>query len=80
VLRPGGCLVLSVDTYRGRKYLERRLHKWLERVRGVRTKHPWVFSVRAVERSLRDADLEPRGPIHVPGSKARRSLFVATKG
>jgi hypothetical protein len=33
-----------------------------------------------VKRALRDAGLEPRGPIHVPGSKARRSLFVAAKG
>lgn len=79
VLRPGGCLVLSVDTYRGRKYLEKRLHKWFERVRGSRTKHPWVFSVASADQALRDAGFEPRGPIHVPGTKDRRSLFVATK-
>jgi ubiquinone/menaquinone biosynthesis C-methylase UbiE len=79
VLRPGGCLVLSVDTYRGRKYLEKRLHKWFERVRGARTKHPWVFSAASAEQALRAAGFEPRGPIHVPGTKPRRSLFVATK-
>lgn len=80
VLRAGRWLVLSVDTFRGRKYPQKRLHAWLKRVRGARTKHPWVFSVAAVERALREAGLEPRGLVHVPGTKARRSLFVARKG
>jgi SAM-dependent methyltransferase len=79
VLRPGGWLVLSVDTYSGRRYLEKRLHKWWARLRGARTKHPWVFSRDDVQRRLRGAGLEPRAALHVPGTKDRRTLFLATR-
>ncbi len=79
VLRPGGVLVLSVDTYTGCKYLERRIKKWWTRVRGARTKHPWAFSPRDVHRLLAEAGFSAQGPDHVPGTKERRSLFVAKK-
>lgn len=78
VLCPGGELVLSVDTYRGRRYLEKRLHKWWARARGARTKHPWVFSIASVDRLLRSVGLVPRPPGHVPGTKARRTFLTAT--
>jgi SAM-dependent methyltransferase len=77
VLRPAGWLVLSVDTFSGRDYWQKRLHKWWARTRGARTKHPWVFSRDDVERRLRVAGFEPRAALHVPGTKARRTLFVA---
>ena len=77
VLRPGGALVLSVDTYRGRVYWEKRAHKWWARTRGARTKHPWVFSNEDVERALRESGFEPSAPSHVSGTKARRTLFTA---
>jgi SAM-dependent methyltransferase len=77
VLSPGGWLVLSVDTFAGRDYWQKRLHKWWARVRGARTKHPWVFSREGIEERLRGAGFEPRAAVHVPGSKARRTLFVA---
>jgi SAM-dependent methyltransferase len=79
VLRPEGWLVLSVDTYSGRRYYEKRLHKWWARVRSARTKHPWVFSREGVERRLRAAGFDPRAALHVPGTKARRTLFVARR-
>jgi SAM-dependent methyltransferase len=79
VVRPGGVLVLSVDTFSGRKYAEKRLHKWWERVRGARTKHPWVFSVSDVQRILRDQGFEPGPADHIRGTKARRSFFLARR-
>lgn len=79
VLRPGGQLVLSVDTYTGRKYQEKRFHKWFARVRGARTKHPWVFSVRDVQQRLEQAGFEPSAPDHIAGTKARRSFFTAER-
>ncbi len=79
VLRGGGWLVLSVDTFSGRRYYEKRLHKWWARVRSARTKHPWVFSREDVERRLRGAGFEPRAALHVPGTKDRRTLFVARR-
>jgi ubiquinone/menaquinone biosynthesis C-methylase UbiE len=79
VLKPGGSLVLSVDTRSGREYLEKRFHKWWGRVRGARTKHPWVFSIPQVHRVLHETGFEAGPPDHVPGTKARRSFFVARR-
>ncbi len=79
VLKPGGVLVLSVDTRSGRAYLAKRLHKWWARVRGARTKHPWVFSVPDVQRMLASCGFEAGDADHVPGTKARRSFFVARR-
>ncbi|MEE8557134.1 MAG: class I SAM-dependent methyltransferase [Myxococcota bacterium] len=79
ILRPGGTLVLSVDTFSGRKYLEKRFHKWWGRIRGARTKHPWIFSIPDVERLLRANALEPAPPTHVTGTKARRTFFLARR-
>ena len=79
VLRTGGVLVLSVDTFAGRKYWEKRLHKWWARTRGARTKHPWVFSIPDVEASLRANGLEPGSPTHTSLTKARRTFFVARR-
>jgi SAM-dependent methyltransferase len=79
VLRGGGWLVLSVDTYAGRRYVEKRLHKWWARVRSARTKHPWVFSRADVERRLREAGLAPLATLHLAGTKERRTLFVARR-
>jgi ubiquinone/menaquinone biosynthesis C-methylase UbiE len=77
VLRPGGVLVLSVDTFDGRRYLEKRLHKWWGRVRRARTKHPWVFSIPRVERLLERCGFDSGPPSPAPASKPRRTLFVA---
>jgi SAM-dependent methyltransferase len=79
VLRPGGVLVLSVDTFSGRRYRARKLHKWWGRVRRARTKHPWVFSVADVQRIMRRAGLEPSGGEHVPLTKDRRTLLVGRR-
>jgi SAM-dependent methyltransferase len=79
VLRRGGVLVLSVDTFAGRKYWEKRLHKWWARVRGARTKHPWVFSIPEVEATLRANGLAPGRPTHTSLTKARRTFFVARR-
>ena len=79
VLVPGGVLVLSVDTFKGLKYFERRAQKWWARVRGARTKHPWVFSVEDVKRLLRGNGFETGEGVHVPGTKDRRTLFVARR-
>ena len=79
VLRPGGVLVLSVDTFSGRRYRGRKLHKWWGRVRRARTKHPWVFSAADVQRIMRGAGFEPSGGEHVPLTKDRRSLFVGRR-
>jgi len=79
VLRRGGVLVLSVDTYSGRRYWEKRARKWWDRKRGARTKHPWVFSVSDVEAALRRTGFEPGPPAHSPASKARRTLLTARK-
>lgn len=79
VLRPDGVLVLSVDTFSGWKYRRKRLHKFWARVRGARTKHPWVFSVRDVQQMLRRVGLEPGRPAHVEGTKPRRSFFTARR-
>lgn len=78
-LRPGGMLVLSVDTFSGRRYWEKRLHKWWARLRGARTKHPWVFSVASVTRMLRESGLEPGVARHIPGTKARRTFLLARR-
>ncbi len=79
VLAPGGSLVLSVDVYSGRRYQTKRLHKWWARTRRSETKHPLVFSLRSVEALLRDAGFHPGDTLHVPGTKPRRRLFVATR-
>ena len=79
ILRPGGTLVLSVDTFSGRKYLEKRFHKWWGRMRGARTKHPWIFSVPDVERLLRASAFDPAPASHIPGTKSRRSFFLARR-
>ncbi len=80
VLRPGGVLVLSVDTYRGRRYWSKRLDKWWTRTRGARTKHPLVFSDVSVHRLLLRHGFRPGPAAHVAGTKARRRLFVARRG
>lgn len=79
VLRPGGQLILSVDTYAGRRYRQKRLRKWWDRTRGARTKHPWVFSVPDVQRLLHGARLSLGPPTHVKGTKERRALFIAAR-
>jgi len=79
VLRRGGVLVLSVDTYSGRRYWEKRARKWWDRKRGARTKHPWVFSVDDVAAALRRTGFEPGTPTHTAGSKARRTFLTARK-
>ena len=79
VLVPGGHLVLSVDTYSGRRYHEKRARKWWDRLRGARTKHPWVFSVGSTQTLLRGSGFEPSEPSHVAGTKARRTFFTAIR-
>ena len=79
VVRPGGVLVLSVDTYAGGRYLQKRARKWYDRKRGARTKHPWVFSNASVESLLRASGFEPGPPSHVTGTKDRRTLFVSRR-
>jgi len=79
VLRRGGVLVLSVDTYSGRRYWEKRARKWWDRKRGARTKHPWVFSVDDVAAALRRTGFEPGTPTHTAGCKARRTFLTARK-
>ena len=79
VLAPGGSLVLSVDVYSGRRYQTKRLHKWWARARRADTKHPLVFSPRSVEALLRDTGFWSQDSLHVPGTKARRKLFLATR-
>ncbi len=79
VLAPGGSLVLSVDVYSGRRYQTKRLHKWWARARRAETKHPLVFSLRSVEALLRDTGFRTCGSLHVPGTKSRRRLFLATR-
>ena len=79
VLRPGGALVLSVDTYAGQKYLQKRARKWWDRTRGASTKHPWVFSVQDTTRLLQRLGFEPRTSLHVVGTKARRTMFGAVR-
>ncbi len=79
ILAPTGVLVLSVDTYAGRRYYEKRLHKWWARVRKARTKHPWAFSEHDVRRLLGCVGFEVGPARHVPGTKARRTLFVARR-
>ena len=78
VLAPGGSLVLSVDVYAGRRYQTKRLHKWWARIRSAQTKHPLVFSLRSVESLLREAGFQPGDSLHVPGTKTRRRLFLAS--
>jgi ubiquinone/menaquinone biosynthesis C-methylase UbiE len=79
VSRPGAVLVLSVDTFAGRRYIQKRLHKWWGRVRGARTKHPWVFSVPAIQRMLQTIGFEPAPPERIPLAKPRRTLFVSRR-
>jgi SAM-dependent methyltransferase len=79
VLRPGGQLVLSVDTFQGRRYHAKRLHKWWARTRGARTKHPWVFSPDSVVRLLRRVGLDPSEPAQIPGDKAKRRFYTALR-
>jgi ubiquinone/menaquinone biosynthesis C-methylase UbiE len=79
VSRPGAVLVLSVDTFAGRRYVQKRIHKWWGRMRGARTKHPWVFSVPAVQRLLQTLGFEPASPERIPLAKPRRTLFVARR-
>ena len=79
VLAPGGSLILSVDVYSGRRYHTKRLHKWWARARGAQTKHPLVFSLDSVETLLRNTGFHPGASLHVPGTKSRRHLFIATR-
>ncbi len=79
VLRPGGALVLSLDTYSGRRYHAKRLHKWWARARGATTKHPLIFSTPSAERLLRESGFDCPDSLHVPGTKARRTLFIARR-
>lgn len=79
VLRGGGTLVLSVDTYAGRRYQTKRLHKWWARARRAQTKHPLIFSKGSVERLLLGSGFRELDSLHVPGTKARRTLFLAHK-
>ena len=79
VLVPGGTLVLSVDTYEGRRYQSKRLRKWYDRMRATRTKHPWVFSVPDVRRLLDRAGFDVDAPTHVSGTKERRTFFTAVR-
>ena len=77
VLRRGGVFSLSIDTFHGARYHRRRLHKWWGRIRRARTKHPWVFSKQDVVWLLRKAGFEASEPSHVPGTKDRRTFFIA---
>lgn len=79
VLRPGGQLVISVDTYSGRRYYEKRARKWWDRQRGARTKHPWVFSVESARALLKRSGFDPSAADHTPGTKERRSFFTAVR-
>ncbi len=79
VLRPGGVLVLSLDTYAGRRYHSKRLHKWWARTRAATTKHPLIFSTPSAGRLLRESGFESAVSLHVPGTKARRTLFIARR-
>jgi len=79
ITKPGGMLFLSVDVYEGRRYWLKRLRKFYDRKRGARTKHPWVFAVPDVERVLQSVGFAPRQPVHVAGTKARRSFFSAER-
>lgn len=79
VLRPGGMLFLSVDLYTGRRYWVKRGRKFWDRLRGARTKHPWVFSAPDVDRMLRGLGFVPRPPVHIPGTKDRRFFFSAER-
>ncbi len=79
VIKPGGKLFLSVDVYSGRRYWVKRLRKFYDRRRGARTKHPWVFAVPDVQRILSEMGFEVRPPVHIPGTKARRSFFSAER-
>ena len=79
VLRPGGALVLSLDTYSGRRYHAKRLHKSWARTRGATTKHPLIFSTPSAERLLRESGFGDTDSLHVPGTKARRTLFIARR-
>jgi len=79
ILRPGGMLFLSVDVYAGRRYWVKRARKFYDRLRGARTKHPWVFSAADIDRILRGVGLRPRHSVHVPGTKARRLFFSAER-
>lgn len=78
VLRPGGCLVLSVDTFEGIRYWRRRLRKSYDLLRGAHTKHPWVFSRETVERLLSATGFEPSRSSPLMGSR-RRVLFTTTR-
>jgi SAM-dependent methyltransferase len=79
VLRPGGVLALFVDSFSGQRYLTRRLRKSWDRVRRARTKHLWVFSEARVQRLLREAGFDPGAPTRIPGSKPRRTFFLARR-
>ena len=79
VLRPEGVLVLSVDTFRGRRYVQKRAHKFWSRVRGARTKHPFVFSNESAARLLCDAGFDPGEPSGFDPAKQRRTLFTARR-
>jgi len=79
VLRPGGLLLLSVDVYAGRRFWIKRGRKFWDRVRGARTKHPWVFSAPHVEALLAQLGLRPQAGVHIPGTKDRRYFFSAER-
>jgi SAM-dependent methyltransferase len=79
VIRPGGLLVLSVDVYAGRRYRVKRVRKWYDRLRGARTKHPWVFSKEDVKRLLRKSGFAPGEPYNVKHTKERRAFVVAER-
>jgi ubiquinone/menaquinone biosynthesis C-methylase UbiE len=79
VLRPGGLLLLSVDVYEGRRYRVKKARKWYDRLRGARTKHPWVFSKEDVKHLLRRTGFAPGEPHHVKHTKERRTFVAAER-
>jgi SAM-dependent methyltransferase len=79
VLRPGGVLVISVDTYRNFHYHRRKLRKWYDRARGAPTKHPWVFSNSDVTKLLRRGGFKPSLPRHLNEDKDRRAFWIARR-
>ncbi|HUT34745.1 MAG TPA: methyltransferase domain-containing protein [Planctomycetota bacterium] len=57
VLRPGGCLLLEVNVYRGYQYLRKRFRRWTRCLRRRPEKHPHTFRVADVEKMARRGGL-----------------------